>query len=488
MILIAGESGRILYASPSTARILGQPTEQLAGRPLQELLELQDRAAADQMFAELRQRSGRTARLDWRFRHHDGSARMLEGIATNLLNDPAVAGIVINARDVSDRRQAELALRERDEQLRQAQKMEAMGLLAGGVAHDFNNLLTVINGYADFLINSLDTADPRHNYAQDVREAGDQAAKLTQQLLAFSRKQVLNSAVLNVNDVVRDTDRMLRRVIGEDIQLVCRLDPSIGAVEADRNQLQQVLMNLAVNARDAMPRGGRLTIETSETSTEPVFITVAVTDTGEGMDEITQRRIFDPFFTTKVPGKGTGLGLSTVYGIVSQSGGKITVRSRQGEGTTFFIHLPRTHRAVEKPVFPALPTDMGGHETILVVEDQPDVRSFACRSLQTFGYHVLEASGAEDALRIAARDGDSIDLLLTDVVMPGMNGVELSKQLRAQYPKMKVVYASGYADSVMLRHGVTDTGAAFIPKPYGPAVLAKKIREVLGRESSHAAG
>jgi len=485
MILIAGESGRILYASPSTARILGQPTEQLAGRPLQELIEPQDRAAADQMFAELRQRSGRTARLDWRFRHLDGSARMVEGIATNLLNDPAVAGIVINARDVSDRRKAEITLRERDEQLRQAQKMEAMGLLAGGIAHDFNNLLTVINGYADFLMNALDKADTRHSYAQDVREAGDQAAKLTQQLLAFSRKQVLNSTVLNVNDVVRDTDRMLRRVIGEDIQLVCRLDPSIGAVEADRNQLQQVLMNLAVNARDAMPRGGRVIIETSETVTEPPFIAIAVSDTGEGMDEATQRRIFDPFFTTKV-GKGTGLGLSTVYGIVSQSGGKISVRSRTGEGTTFLIHLPRTNRAFEAPVHTTLPNDMGGHETILVVEDQADVRSFACRSLQSFGYQVLEASGAEEAMRIAARDGDAIDLLLTDVVMPGMNGVDLSRQLRAQYPRMKVIYASGYADSVMLRHGVTDTGAAFIPKPYGPAVLARKIREVLGRESSHA--
>jgi len=488
MILIAGESGRILYASPSTARILGQPTEQLAGRPLQELLESQDRAAADQMFAELRQRSGRTARLDWRFRHYDGSARMVEGIATNLLNDPAVAGIVINARDVSDRRMAEMALRERDEQLRQAQKMEAMGLLAGGIAHDFNNLLTVINGYADFLVNSLDRADQRRNYAEDVREAGDQAAKLTQQLLAFSRKQVLNSTVLSVNDVVRDTDRMLRRVIGEDIELVCRLDPSIGPVEADRNQLQQVLMNLAVNARDAMPHGGRLTIETGETNTEPPFIMVAVADTGEGMDEATQRRIFDPFFTTKGAGKGTGLGLSTVYGIVSQSGGKITVRSGKAEGTTFLIHLPRTHRAVEPVAHTSLSGDIGGHETILVVEDQADVRSFACRSLQNFGYRVLEASGADDALRIAARDGDSIDLLLTDVVMPGMNGVELSRKLRAQYPRMKVVYASGYADSVMLRHGVTDTGAAFIPKPYGPAVLAKKIREVLGRESSHATG
>ncbi len=488
MILIAGESGRILYASPSSARILGQPTEQLAGRPLQELIEPEDRAAADHMFAEVRQRSGRTARLDWRFRSLDGTARMMEGIATNLLNDPAVAGIVINARDVSARRKAELALRDREEQLRQAQKMEAMGLLAGGVAHDFNNLLTVINGYADFLVKSLDGADPRHTYAQDVREAGEQAAKLTQQLLAFSRKQVLSPTVLSVNDVVRDTDRMLRRVIGEDIHLVCRLDSSIGPIEADRNQLQQVLMNLAVNARDAMPRGGRLTIETSQTHTEPPFITIAFSDTGEGMDESTQTRIFDPFFTTKGAGKGTGLGLSTVYGIVSQSGGNITVQSRRGEGTTFLIHLPRTNRAIEPPTHAVVSGDVGGHETILVVEDQADVRSFACRSLQSFGYRVLEAAGAEDALSIAARDGNAIDLLLTDVVMPGMNGVELSRELRTQFPRIKVIYASGYADSVMLRHGVTETGAAFIPKPYGPAVLARKIREVLGRESRHASG
>jgi len=415
---------------------------------------------------------------------------MLEGIATNLLNDPAVAGIVINARDVSDRRQAELALRERDEQLRQAQKMEAMGLLAGGIAHDFNNLLTVINGYADFLVNILEPDGPRRGYAEDIRDAGEQAARLTQQLLVFSRKQMLNPAVVNVNDVVRETDRMLRRMIGEDIELVCRLDPSIGPVEADRNQLQQVLMNLAVNARDAMPRGGRLTIETSESESDSYgagpSVTIAVTDTGEGMDEETQQRIFDPFFTTKGAGKGTGLGLSTVYGIVSQSGGSIVVQSRKGEGSTFLIHLPRSNRIVEAPASDAIASDVGGHETILVVEDQADVRSFACRSLMTFGYRVLEASSAEDALRIAARDGDSINLLLTDVVMPGMNGVELSKQLRAQYPHIKVIYASGYADSVMLRHGVSDTGAAFVPKPYGLSALAKKVREVLDREGAAA--
>jgi two-component system cell cycle sensor histidine kinase/response regulator CckA len=371
--------------------------------------------------------------------------------------------------------------------LRQAQKMEAIGRLAGGVAHDFNNLLTVINGYSELLVDALDSDDRRHGYAKDVRDAGEQAANLTKQLLAFGRKQMLNPAVLNVNDIVRETDRMLRRVIGEDIELVCRLNYSIGAVEADRNQLQQVLMNLAVNARDAMPDGGRLTIETGEVgaSDAPVLngpcVTLTVSDTGKGMDEATQRRVFEPFFTTKGVGKGTGLGLSMVYGIVNQSGGRILVRSEIDKGTTFAIHLPRTNRIAEAESEPAATPAGWGRETILVVEDQPEVRGFACRSLQVYGYRVLEAADAEEALRLAAALDEPIDVLLTDVVMPGMNGVELSERLLLLRPGTKVIFASGYADSVMLHHGVADSGAAFIPKPYGPSTLATKIREVLGR-------
>ena len=487
MILIVSQSGRILYTSPSTERILGGTAEQFVGQPIRDLLDGEEVVQADRIFREVGQRAGGTESFELRFRHQNGSFRWMEGLAANLLADPAVAGIVVNARDVSERRRAGLVLREREDQLRQAQKMEAIGRLAGGVAHDFNNLLTVINGYSQLLVGALEADDRRHGYAKDVRDAGEQAANLTRQLLAFGRKQMLNPAVLNVNDIVRETDRMLRRVIGEDIELVCRLDPSVGAVEADWNQLQQVLMNLAVNARDAMPDGGRLTIETGEVVANDASapagpcVTLTVSDTGEGMDEATERRIFEPFFTTKGVGKGTGLGLSTVYGIVSQSGGRITVRSEIGKGTTFVIHLPRTNRIAEAKGEPAISPAGRGHETILVVEDQPEVRGFACRSLDAYGYRVLEAGDAEEALKLAAAFEEPIDVLLTDVVMPGMNGVELSKRLLLLRPGVKVIFASGYADSVMLHHGVADSGAAFLPKPYGPGTLATKIREVLGR-------
>ncbi|HLK63236.1 MAG TPA: ATP-binding protein [Bryobacteraceae bacterium] len=487
MILIVSESGRVLYTSPSTERILGGPAEQFVGQSVRDLLDVEEVPRAEAIFRNVRDTAGCTESFALRFRHRNGTFRSMEGLAANLLADPAVAGIVVNVRDVSERRRAEQVLREREDQLRQAQKMEAIGRLAGGVAHDFNNLLTVINGYSELLTGALPVGERLHGYAKDVRDAGDQAADLTRQLLAFGRKQMLDPAVLNVNDVVRETDRMLRRVIGEDIELICRLDPSIGPVEADRNQLQLVLMNLAVNARDAMPLGGRLTIETSEIAesdasvlAKPCVI-LKVSDTGEGMDEATQRRVFEPFFTTKGVGKGTGLGLSTVYGIVNQSGGRITVESEVDRGTTFVIHLPCTNRLPAEAPAPAVPAEGRGKETILVVEDQAEVRGFACRSLDLYGYHVLEAADAEEALRLASTTDEKIDVLLTDVVMPGMNGVELSKRLLAVRPSVKVIFASGYADSVMLHHGVAGTGAAFIPKPYGPGTLAAKIREVLGR-------
>jgi len=492
MILIVSDSGRILYTSPSSERILGRSAEQFAGQTIHDILDAEEAGRADQILRNTGRRTTGTEPFELRFRHHDGSVRWMEGLAANLLTDPAVAGLVINARDVSERRLAELALREREDQLRQAQKMEAIGRLAGGVAHDFNNLLTVINGYGELLLGAMDAEDSRRGYVKNVRDAGEQAANLTQQLLAFSRKQMLNLAVLNVNDVVRETDRMLRRVIGEDIELVCRLDPSIGAVEADWSQLQQVLMNLALNARDAMPNGGRLIIETGEedrtrlTPEDPVsssggrWVTLTISDNGDGMDEATQRRIFEPFFTTKGVGKGTGLGLSSVYGIVNQSGGRIDLRSEVGRGTTFVIHLPRTNRTpqIEEPAVSPAGT---GHETILVVEDQAEVRDLTCRSLKAYGYRIVEAADAEEALRLVASIQEPIDLLLTDVVMPGMNGVELSKRLLSLQPGLKVIFASGYADSVMLHHGVTDSGAAFLPKPYGPRSLASKIREVLER-------
>ena len=494
MILVVARSGHIVYASPSTAYILSLPPDEVAGQAFRELVDGEEAARADQILEKVVRRAGETESFELRFRHQDGSTRSIEGLATNLLSDPAVASIVINARDVSDRRSAELQLREREEQLRQAQKMEAIGRLAGGVAHDFNNLLTVINGYSELLLDKLDHSDTRRAYAADVREAGEQAANLTRQLLAFSRKQMLHPAVLNVNDVVSDAERMLRRIIGEDIDLVCRLDHSIGPVEADRNQLQQALINLAGNARDAMPNGGRLVIETGETdsagqdsSPNPPapagrYVTIRVTDTGEGMDPATERRIFEPFFTTKGVGRGTGLGLSTVYGIVHQSGGRISVRSELGTGTTFLIHLPRSDRPLPALKEPDTPPAVGGRETILLVEDQPEVRAFARCALERFGYRVLEAGDAEEALRVSANPVEPIDLLLTDVVMPGINGVELSKRLLTLRPEVKVIFTSGYADNVVLRHGLNETGAAFIPKPYGPDALGAKIREVLAKK------
>jgi PAS domain S-box-containing protein len=493
MILIVSGDGRIIYASPATHQILGVAPERATGQTLREIVAAEDAARAGQILENVGRHDGRTESFELRIRHHDGSHRSIEGLARNLLADPAVAGIVVNARDVSDRHRAEAQLRERDELLRQAQKMEAIGRLAGGLAHDFNNLLTVINGYGELLLETLDSSDHRHAYAKDIRAAGEQAASLTRQLLAFSRKQMLTPAVLNVNDVVRDTERILRRVIGEDIELVCRLDPSIGPVEADRNQLQQALFNLAANARDAMPHGGRLTIETGESEFSGLvsapnlqglpdrFVSLTVSDTGEGMDSATEQRIFEPFFTTKSMGRGTGLGLSTVYGIVHQSGGRIAVRSEIGRGTSFVIQLPRTDNPL--PLTPASPGTPAAEarETILLVEDQPEVRAFARHALERFGYRVLEAGDAEEALQVCSTSRECIDLLLTDVVMPGMNGVELSKRLLPLRPEMKVIFASGYADNVMLRHGLNDTGAAFIPKPYSAAALHAKVREVLAQ-------
>ena len=331
-----------------------------------------------------------------------------------------------------------------------------------------------------------------HIYSKEILGAGERAADLTRQLLAFSRRQVLQPKVLDLNEVVRDTQKILRRVIGEDIELICNLDPGLGAVEADLNQMQQVLMNLSVNARDAMPDGGKLTIETSnvelhansgkerlEAAVAPRVV-IVFSDTGHGMDLATQQRIFEPFFTTKGPGKGTGLGLSIVYGILRQSNGSIAVESEMGKGTTFRIDLPRIERRTETVhALTPLPR-AAGTETILLVEDQTEVRRFAAASLQSYGYHVIEASNGQEALQLHNTIEEPIHLVLTDIVMPGITGVELSRRLQLQNPRVKVLLVSGYADSVILRHGILDSGIALLQKPYSPAALALKIRELLG--------
>ncbi len=396
-------------------------------------------------------------------------------------------GTVWVMADVTERKMME-------EQLRQAQKMDAVGQLAGGVAHDFNNLLTVITSYGQFLLNALPEQDPRRSDAHQITQAAARAASLTRQLLAFSRRQVLQPQVLDLNDVIGDMERLLRRVISEDIALVTQFESSIGAVKADRGQIEQVVMNLVVNARDAMPNGGVLAISTRVVHLDAAYarrhagvnpgkhVVFAVRDTGVGMDAATQQRVFEPFFTTKAKGKGTGLGLSTVYGIVRQSGGHIEVRSAPGRGTTFEIILPQVSATVpakaEHMIHTALPR---GTETVLVVEDEDAVRLIVRRVLRDQGYAILEARDGNEALRICAQKGDAIDLVLSDVIMPGMGGRELSRALAASRPTLPILFMSGYNDDGELAGSGADLGAGVLAKPFTSETLARQVREVLDR-------
>jgi PAS domain S-box-containing protein len=387
-------------------------------------------------------------------------------------------------RDVTEQRRLQ-------QQLVQVQKMEAVGRLAGGIAHDFNNLLTVITSYSDLLLEDLGKDDPKRDDVQQVLKAADGAASLTRQLLAFSRQQVLAPRVVNLNAVVEGLQKILRRVIGEDVELAAALAPDLGAVKADVGQLEQVLMNLTVNARDAMPTGGKLTIETANVEHEPEyalereaaavgrFVMFAVTDTGVGMDEATKAKIFEPFFTTKEAGKGTGLGLATVYGIVKQSGGFIWVYSEPGNGTSFKIYLPRIDAPVEGVKTAGSLSVPRGTETVLLVEDAAAVRAVAKQVLERQGYTVLEAPDGEVALHVAQKHRGPIHLLLTDVVMPVLSGRRLAEQLALVRPDMKVLYASGYTDDSVVRHGILEAGTAYLQKPFTPDSLARKVREVL---------
>ena len=439
------------------------------------------------------QSGGLTEKANWKHQTKDGTVIDVEITGHPLTFAGRKAKLVLS-NDVTERTQAEEALRNSEAQLRQALKMEAVGKLAGGIAHDFNNLLTVINGYSEMCLRRLPPHDEMYGRIDEIKKAGDRAGVLTRQLLAFSRKQILQPEVIDLNHVVVELSKMLQRLIGEDVDLLMRLDADLGRVKADPSQLEQVLMNLTVNARDAMPKGGKLTIESSNVTLGPEFagrhlsvpagdyVMLAVSDTGCGMDQATQARIFEPFFTTKEIGKGTGLGLATVYGIVKQSGGSVWVYSEVGQGTTFKIYLP----CVDAPA-QNLKTNnnngelTAGEGTVLLVEDEAMVRQMAVEILKECGYTVLEARDGDEALLLARQHAGEIHLMLTDVVMPRMSGRELAEQLAVFRPNVRVLYMSGYTDDAIVHHGVLDEGTAFIGKPFTMEALAQKVSETLDR-------
>ncbi len=489
-VALFGPDGGILYGSPATTRILGYDLGEFVKLNALDLIHPEDRDAVVGRLTESMANPGGRVDVAARVRHQDGTWRYLEGVFTNLLDDPSVSAIVNNYRDATERRSLE-------QQVIQAQKMEAVGRLAGGVAHDFNNILTAIGGYTDLLLADLPPDDPRRQDVDEIHRAADRAAALTQQLLAFSRRQVLQPKVIDLNALVKNVQKLLRRLIGEDVQLATALAADAGRVRADPGQVEQVIMNLVVNARDAMPGGGQLTIETRNVDLDAAYamehrtvvpgpyVLIAVSDTGTGMSADTQSHIFEPFFTTKEVGKGTGLGLATVYGIVKQSGGSIWVYSELGHGTTIKVYLPRVDEPVE-PVAqkgPVDPAHLRGTETILLVEDEPAVRGVARQILTRQGYTVLEASDGPAALKMVAAGGPKVDLVLTDVVMPGMSGRALADHLAGRWPGIKVLYMSGYTDDAIVRHGMLEPGLAYLQKPFRPEALARKVREVLNRHA-----
>jgi PAS domain S-box-containing protein len=416
----------------------------------------------------------------------DGTTHWIHGTGKTFYDD---AGTPLRAAgvglDVTERHTLE-------EQNRQSQKVEAIGQLAGGIAHDFNNLLTAIQGYCELLSSALGSESPHQSDLGEIRHAADRAASLTRQLLAFSRRQILEPRVLDLRESLRGIESMLRRLIGEDIDVVLRTTDEAARVKADPGQIEQVILNLAINARDAMPEGGSLLLEVMNATLDESYarrhvsvkpgryVMLGVSDTGMGMDALTQARIFEPFFTTKKAERGTGLGLSTVYGIVKQSGGNIWVYSEPGRGATFKVYLPRVDEVEDQPASEPAPGTLTGSETILVVEDEPGVRELVRRVLERYGYRVLVAATPHDALELAARHVDPIHLLMSDVVLPEMSGRSLANQIVAQRPDIRVIYMSGYTDNAIVHHGVLDPDTPFLQKPFTPEALARKVRAVLG--------
>ncbi len=486
-IFVVNPEGTIVEANRQAAALTGSGRERLLGVSMLTILSPAEPEGNPFPLDVLAQ--GVPIMRPCRIGRPDGTAVEAE-IHSAMLPDGLILCL---CRDITERRQAEEERKKLQTQLIQAQKMESIGRLAAGVAHDFNNLLTVINGYSQLLLETLNPDDARRDSLEEIGMAGERAAGLTQQLLAFSRKQVLQSHALDCNRVVREVRPMLARLVGEDIALCVELHGAPATVYADRHQLERAIINLAVNARDAMPRGGKLRIETAvlersgsgnqalSGATGPCVM-LAISDSGTGMDEEAKRHIFEPFFTTKQAGKGTGLGLSMVQGIVEQSGGHIEVESEPGRGTTFRIYLPKVADAPDdapRPEGVPAPAILGT-ETVLVVEDQAEVRKYAANALRAYGYRVIQAENASEALLLCERERQGIDLVLTDVVMPNLSGWELADLLRKHWPGIKVVFMSGYTDDAIMHQGVLERGAGFIQKPFSPFQLASEVRRALG--------
>jgi len=492
-ITVTDAAGNITYISPTTLNFYGYEDEdELLGHNILNWVHVsQHQQALEQIAVVLA--GGSLTNEEYMLLKKDGSLFYGE-VSAACLKDPQgrPIGIIIIMRDITERKQAEEMRVKLEAQLHQVQKMESIGRLAGGIAHDFNNLLTVIHGYCDIIQDQLALADPLLVELKQIQQASERAAALTRQLLAFSRKQILAPTVLDLNNLVTNLRAMLVRLIGEDITLETVLAVGLRPITADPSQIEQVIMNLVVNARDAMPTGGRLTIETSNMDLDrnyasihpeaPVgsYVMLVVTDTGCGMDAQTRTRIFEPFFTTKEPGKGTGLGLATVYGIIKQSDGEIAVSSEPGKGTSFKIFLPASAIAPNAwPVPQARSATRGGSETILLAEDDETVRRMVSRALQACGYTVLEARHAAEALALSERYEQPIDLLVTDVVMPQMSGRVLAERLTLLRPQLKVLFISGYMDDAVVRHGLLAAEVHFLPKPFSLSVLVAKVRGVL---------
>ena len=482
---------RIVLLNAATERLFGYTREELEGQPVENLLTAQSRESYRRFrTACLRHPGGRLVGAEELSARRKDDRELIIEMSLSPAHTPQGPRCTCIIRDITERKHLE-------EQLRQSQKMEALGRLAGGVAHDFNNLLTIIGGYSQMLLDSLKAKDPARCDLESILEAANRASALTRQLLAFSRRQVVHPKIVDLNRLIARMHTMLRPLIGEDIELRLDLQKNLGRVKADPGLLEQVIMNLVVNARDAMPTGGRIVIQTREVGIGPDspgppvglssgrWLALAVSDTGQGMDPDTISHVFEPFFTTKLRGKGSGLGLSTVYGIVKQSNGEITVSSEVGRGATFRAYLPvfeAPARAAEPSA--AVPRPRRGEETILLVEDEAAVRKLAREMLVREGYRVLTADGGPAALEVWEQHADSIDLLLTDVVMPQMSGRELAERLKAERPGLKVLYMSGYTSDVIARHGVLGSETALLPKPFTPESLSRKVRGVLSQTPS----